>query len=97
MRNSNLKFGEINDQAHGFQAETLTNDQLVVDGMLVDKRISWMHSVYYLIGLSMHPSGPGGISCRLIGKDSRSSFSNTSNHDTDLSLTGERGEASAVS
>jgi len=46
MRNPNLKLGEIKDRGDAFEAEILTQDNSLVDRVLVDKNTGWMRSAY---------------------------------------------------
>lgn len=45
-RNPNLKLGKIEDKGAYFEAEVLTNNDALVDKVLVDKNTGWMRSLY---------------------------------------------------
>ena len=46
MRNPNLKLGKISEKDYYFEAEILTNENSLVDKIIVDKFTGWMRSVY---------------------------------------------------
>ncbi len=45
-RNPNLKLGKITEKDHYFEAEIVTQNDSLVDKILVDKQTGWMKSVY---------------------------------------------------
>jgi len=42
-RNPNLKLGKITEREDVFEAQIVTNDNFLVDKLLIDKSMGWMH------------------------------------------------------